>query len=333
MPVAPLQFIRGRRVRDAEPARAPKPDWLRVRAPGSPNYLRLRAIMRERNLHTVCEEAHCPNIGECWHHGTATFMIMGDVCTRACGYCNVTHGAPAPLDVHEPANLARAVAQLELAYVVITSVDRDDLPDLGAGVFADTVRAIRTVRPDCRVEVLIPDFQGREEALRTVLEARPDVLNHNTETVPRLYRTARPGGRYPRALELLDRSRRLAPDIPTKTGLMVGLGETTDEIVEVLRDLRQVDCQILTIGQYLRPSPAHLPMDRYYAPEEFAELKRIALDLGFGHVESGPLVRSSYHAHEQADGYQRGAGTRGPTDTARPTRPAGAESGAANPDA
>jgi len=252
----------------------------------------------------VCEEARCPNIGECWHHGTATFMIMGDVCTRACGYCNVTHGAPLALNPDEPDNLARAVDAMSLAYVVVTSVDRDDLPDFGAGAFAATVRAIKTRRPECRVEVLIPDFQGEENALRTVLEARPDVLNHNTETVPRLYRAARPGGKYARALELLDRARTMAPDIPTKTGLMVGLGETRDEIVEVLRDLRKIDCRILTIGQYLRPTQAHLPMERYYTPEEFRDLKRVALDLGFGHVESGPLVRSSYHAHEQADSYE-----------------------------
>jgi lipoic acid synthetase len=303
MSVAPVQFIRGRRVKDAMLSREPKPAWLKVRAPGSANYMRLRGLMRELNLHTVCEEAHCPNIGECWHHGTATFMIMGDVCTRACGYCNVRHGAPAALDLDEPANLARAVETMALDYVVVTSVDRDDLPDQGAGVFAETVRQIKARRPECRVEVLIPDFQGREEALRVVLDARPDVLNHNTETVPRLYRMARPGGKYPRALELLERARAIAPAIPTKTGLMVGLGETQEELIEVLRDLRRVDCQILTIGQYLRPTLAHLPMVRYYAPEEFRELKQIALDLGFGHVESGPLVRSSYHAHEQADSY------------------------------
>jgi len=303
--IAPLQFIRGRRVKDAALARTPKPDWLKVRAPGSPNYVRLKGLMRELKLHTVCEEAHCPNIGECWHHGTATFMIMGDVCTRACAYCNVTHGAPLPLDAREPENLARAVEQMQLAYVVVTSVDRDDLDDFGSGAFSETVRAIHARVPACRVEVLIPDFQGHEAHLRTVLDARPDILNHNIETVPRLYRIARPGGRYPRAIELLDRARRLAPAIPTKTGLMVGLGETWDEIIGVLRDLRQVDCQILTIGQYLRPSLAHIAMDRYYTPDEFRELKRIALDLGFGHVESGPLVRSSYHAHEQADGYQR----------------------------
>jgi lipoic acid synthetase len=306
--IAPLQFIRGRRVRPVEAPRAPKPDWLRVRAPGSENYLRLRGVMRGLGLHTVCEEAHCPNIGECWHHGTATFMIMGDVCTRACGYCNVTHGAPLALDPHEADKLASAVEALALNYVVVTSVDRDDLPDFGAGAFASTVRAIKARRPECRVEVLIPDFQGQAASLQRVLDARPDVLNHNIETVPRLYRAARPGGRYPRALELLDRARQRAPGIPTKTGLMVGLGETTEEIVDVLRDLRRVDCQILTIGQYLRPSAAHLPMSRYYTPDEFRELKRAALDLGFGHVESGPLVRSSYHAHEQADSYDRQSG-------------------------
>ena len=305
MTVAPLQFIRGRRVKDVPLNREPKPDWLKVRAPGSENYLRLRGVMRELNLHTVCEEAHCPNIGECWHHGTATFMIMGDVCTRACGYCNVAHGTPKALNPAEPENLARAVEKMALSYVVVTSVDRDDLADFGAGAFAETIRAIKARRPECRVEVLIPDFQGQADPLRTVLDARPDVLNHNTETVPRLYRQARPGGRYPRALEVLDRARQWAPAIPTKTGLMVGLGEEWDEIVDVLKDLRRVDCQILTIGQYLRPSVAHLPMIRYYTPEEFRELKRVALDLGFGHVESGPLVRSSYHAHEQADAYER----------------------------
>jgi lipoic acid synthetase len=305
MSTAPLQFIRGRRVKESALRREPKPEWLKVRAPGSPGYLRIRELMRDLKLHTVCEEAHCPNIGECWHHGTATFMIMGGVCTRACGYCNVTHGTPAALDPHEPENLAHAVATMSLDYVVVTSVDRDDLPDLGAGAFANTIRAIKTQRPTCRVEVLIPDFQGREDPLKAVLEARPDVLNHNTETVPRLYRMARPGGKYARALELLDRARRWAPAIPTKTGLMVGLGETIDEIVQVLQDLRRIDCQILTIGQYLRPSIAHLPMERYYTPDEFRDLKHIALDLGFGHVESGPLVRSSYHAHEQAVSYDR----------------------------
>ena len=303
--VAPLQFIRGRRVKDAELSRTPKPEWLKVRAPGSSNYLRLRGLMRDLNLHTVCEEAHCPNIGECWHHGTATFMIMGDVCTRACAYCNVRHGTPGALDPAEPAKLAEAVHTLGLDYVVVTSVDRDDLDDFGAGAFADTIRAIKDRRPACRVEVLIPDFQGDERALRMVLDARPDVLNHNVETVPRLYRQARPGGRYARALELLDRARTWAPAVPTKTGLMVGLGETRDELLEVFVDLRRVDVQILTVGQYLRPSIAHLPMARYYSPDEFRDLKTTALALGFGHVESGPLVRSSYHAHEQAESYDR----------------------------
>jgi len=287
--------------------RAPKPDWLKVRAPGSPRYLRLKGLMRELNLHTVCEEAQCPNIGECWNHGTATFMILGDVCTRACSYCAVAHGRPGAVDPAEPARVARAIQTLDLTYVVITSVDRDDLADGGASIFADTIRETRAHLPHCRIEVLIPDFQGNADALHAVLDARPDVLNHNTETVPRLYRMARSGGRYARTLELLDRSRRYAPDIPTKTGLMVGLGEDHAELVTTFEDLRNVGCGILTIGQYLRPSPAHAPMVRYYHPDEFAELKRIALELGFVHVESGPLVRSSYHAHETADAYKRAA--------------------------
>jgi lipoic acid synthetase len=237
-------------------------------------------------------------------------MILGDVCTRACSYCAVAHGRPDAVDAREPARVADAIKTLDLNYVVITSVDRDDLEDGGASIFADTIRETRARLPECRIEVLIPDFQGNEAALHAVLDARPDVLNHNTETVPRLYRMARSGGRYSRTLELLERSRRYAPDIPTKTGLMVGLGEEQDEIVETLRDLRGVDCQVLTIGQYLRPSPAHAPMVRYYHPDEFAELKQIALDLGFVHVESGPLVRSSYHAHETADAYERAAGAR-----------------------
>lgn len=283
--------------------RAPKPEWLKVRAPGSPSYLRLKSLMRGLNLHTVCEEAQCPNIGECWHHGTATFMILGDVCTRSCSYCAVAHGRPEVVDAGEPERVANAIHALQLNYVVITSVDRDDLHDGGASIFADTIRQTRARVALCRIEVLIPDFQGNEAALQAVLGARPDVLNHNTETVPRLYRMARSGGRYARTLELLERSRRYAPDIPTKTGLMVGLGEDTSEIVATLEDLRRVDCQILTIGQYLRPTAAHAPMVRYYHPDEFRELKFLALDMGFVHVESGPLVRSSYHAHETADAY------------------------------
>jgi lipoic acid synthetase len=290
--VSPLHLIR---------PREPKPAWLKVKAPGSENYVRLKQLMRGLELHTVCEEARCPNIGECWHHGTATFMILGDVCTRACGYCAVAHGRPPTLDLDEPARVGNAVDVLALNYVVITSVDRDDLPDGGASIFAATIRETRQRRPDCRIEVLIPDFQGDAAALQTVLDAGPDVLNHNTETVPRLYRKARSGGRYPRTLELLQRSKAYAPHIPTKTGIMVGLGETHEEVVAVLGDLRGVGVDILTIGQYLRPTESHLEMVRYYHPDEFAELKRIGLALGFGHVESGPLVRSSYHAHEQAD--------------------------------
>jgi lipoic acid synthetase len=287
--------------------RVPKPEWLKVRAPGSPNYLRLKGIMRELNLHTVCEEARCPNIGECWNYGTATFMILGDVCTRACSYCAVAHGRPGAVDRTEPARVADAIRQLDLNYVVITSVDRDDLDDGGASIFAATIRETRKRLPQCRLEVLIPDFQGNEDALRSVLDAHPDVLNHNTETVPRLYRMARSGGRYDRTLQLLHRSRRYAPDIPTKTGLMVGLGESSEELIAVFRDLREAGCGILTIGQYLRPTESHAPMIRYYHPDEFRDLKRIALELGFVHVESGPLVRSSYHANETADAYQRAA--------------------------
>jgi lipoic acid synthetase len=285
--------------------RAPKPAWLKVRAPGSPNYARLKQLMGGLHLNTVCEEARCPNIGECWHHSTATFMILGDVCTRACGFCAVAHGRPAGPDAGEPSRVAEAVADLQLRYVVLTSVDRDDLADGGASVFAECVRQIRLRRPGTRIEVLIPDFQGKEAPLEAVLDARPDVLNHNTETVPRLYRVARPGGRYSRALELLNRARTYAPDIPTKSGLMVGLGEEWDEVVATLADLREVGCGILTIGQYLSPSAAHLPVSRYYHPDEFEMLRTIAFNMGFGHVEAGPLVRSSYHAHEQADAYER----------------------------
>ncbi len=295
---APLEFVR---------PREPKPEWLKVRAPGSENYLRLRGIMKDLALNTVCEDAHCPNIGECWHHGTATFMILGDICTRACAYCAVAHGRPRQLDTAEPGRVAEAVARMRLQYAVITSVDRDDLADGGASIFAETIRRTRERVPGCRIEVLIPDFQGEDASLRTVLDASPDVLNHNIETVPRLYRMARSGGRYPRSLELLDRSRRHRPDIATKTGIMVGLGEEHDEILAVFDDLRRAGVSILTIGQYLRPSAKHATMVRYYHPDEFAALKRAALDRGFVHVESGPLVRSSYHAHEQADAYERHA--------------------------
>jgi lipoic acid synthetase len=292
---APLEFVR---------PREPKPEWLKVRAPGSENYVRLKGIMKDLKLNTVCEDARCPNIGECWHHGTATFMILGDVCTRACAYCAVAHGRPTELDTAEPARVAEAVARMRLQYAVITSVDRDDLADGGASIFADTIRQTRARVPDCRIEVLIPDFQGIESSLHAVLDAGPDVLNHNIETVPRLYRMARSGGKYRRSLELLDRSRTYRPDIATKTGIMVGLGEHHDELVAVFDDLRTAGVSILTIGQYLRPSEKHAQLARYYHPDEFAELKRIALGKGFVHVESGPLVRSSYHAHEQADAFQ-----------------------------
>jgi lipoic acid synthetase len=261
--------------------------------------------MDDLKLHTVCEEAHCPNIGECWHHGTATFMILGDVCTRACSYCAVAHGKPNELDTAEPGRVAHAIETMALRHAVITSVDRDDLEDGGAFIFAETIRETRVRVPGCRIEVLIPDFQGVESSLRTVLDAGPDVLNHNIETVPRLYRMARSGGKYSRSLELLDRSRRYTPAIATKTGIMVGLGEEVEEVVQVFEDLREVGVSILTIGQYLRPTASHTPMDRYYHPDEFAELKQIALGKGFIHVESGPLVRSSYHAHEQADAFEQ----------------------------
>jgi lipoic acid synthetase len=291
---APLQFIG---------PREPKPDWLKVRAPGSENYLRLKGIMKDLKLNTVCEDAHCPNIGECWHHGTATFMILGDVCTRACAYCAVAHGKPSELDLAEPGRVAEAIARMRLQYAVITSVDRDDQADGGASIFAETIRLTRARVPGCRIEVLIPDFRGLESSLRTVLDAGPDVLNHNVETVPRLYRKVRSGGKYERTLELLDRSRHYKPAIATKTGVMVGMGEERDELLALFDDLRSVSVSILTIGQYLRPSAKHVKMVRYYHPDEFAELKGEALARGFVHVESGPLVRSSYHAHEQADAF------------------------------
>jgi lipoic acid synthetase len=256
-------------------------------------------MMRELDLHSVCEEAHCPNIGECWEHGTATFMILGDVCTRNCAYCAVAHGRPPKYDVEEPARVAQAIAEMRLQHAVITSVDRDDLPDYGAYIFAETIRQIHQRLPGCSVEVLVPDFQGDEGSIRAVLEARPEIYNHNTETVPRLYKKARPGGRYERVMKIFRFAKQTAPDIPTKTGIILGMGETIPEVVRVMEDLRAVDVDILTLGQYLRPSERHIPLDRYYTPDEFRELYRIGMALGFRHVESGPLVRSSYHAWEQ----------------------------------
>jgi lipoic acid synthetase len=283
-----------------KPATERKPSWLKVKAPGGPNYADVRRLMSGLNLHTVCEEAHCPNIGECWEHRAATFMVLGDVCTRNCAYCAVAHGTPAEYDPGEPVRLAEAVEKLGLQHVVITSVDRDDLPNGGAEIFAGCVTEIRHRLPETTVELLIPDFKGSERALRIVLEASPDILNHNLETVERLYRMARPGGRYVRALELLGRAKDIAPGGLTKSGLMCGLGEEWDELLRAMTDLREQDVDLLTLGQYLRPSREHLPVARYYTPDEFADLRAAGMEMGFRHVEAGPLVRSSYHAWEQA---------------------------------
>jgi len=276
-----------------------KPDWLKVKAPGGKNYAELRTLMRELDLHTVCEEARCPNIGECWNHKTASFMILGDVCTRNCAYCAVAHGTPEEYDPEEPARLAKAVAAMGLAHVVITSVDRDDLPNGGAEAFAGCVTEIRQRSPGTGVELLTPDFKGSERALQIVVDAKPDIFNHNMETVRRLYRIARPGGRYDRALFVLRRAKEMGPELMTKSGIMCGLSEQWDELLVTMRDLRDQGVDILTVGQYLRPSPDHLPVTRFYTPDEFAELHRIGMEMGFRHVESGPLVRSSYHAWEQ----------------------------------
>lgn len=292
-----LYQIMGRHRRDPLPER--KPSWLKVKAPGGENYLRLKQMMQELNLHTVCQEARCPNIGECWDHGTATFMILGDVCTRNCAYCAVSHGRPPKYDIEEPSRVATAIAQMNLRHAVITSVDRDDLPDFGAYIFAETIRQIHEKLPSCSIEVLVPDFQGNVDSIHAVLDARPDIYNHNTETVPRLYKKARPGGRYERLLEIFRISKRYAPDIPTKTGIILGLGETNEEVIETMKDLRGVDVDILTLGQYLKPSDSHIALDRYVTPAEFRDLYEVGMALGFRHVESGPLVRSSYHAWEQ----------------------------------
>jgi lipoic acid synthetase len=280
---------------------APKPDWLKARAPVGDNYHDLKKLARSLNLHTVCESAHCPNIGECWNHRTATFMMLGNTCTRRCGFCAVPKGRPDAIDFDEPRRVAEAVAMLDLKFAVITSVNRDDDILGGARAFAMVIDEIRKQAPGCQVEVLIPDFQGNEEAIRIVVEARPEILNHNTESVPRLYRAVRSGARYERTLRLLEYAKTLNSTITTKSGVMVGLGEEMDELLQVYRDLAAVGTDVLTIGQYLRPSKDHLPMARYYTPDEFAFMKQEALKMGFRHVESGPLVRSSYHAHEQAN--------------------------------
>jgi lipoyl synthase len=292
-----LYQITGRHRVEALPER--KPSWLKVRAPGGPQYMRLKQLMRDLELNTVCEEAHCPNVGECWEHGTATFMILGDVCTRNCAYCAVAHGRPPKYDIAEPSRVAEAIGEMNLRHAVITSVDRDDLPDFGAYIFAETIRQIKQRLPDCSVEVLVPDFQGNEDSIRAVLEAGPDIYNHNTETVPRLYKRCRPGGRYERVMQIFRTAKRIAPNVPTKTGIILGMGETLEEVELVMRDLRAVDVDILTLGQYLRPSEQHHPIDRYVTPDEFRHMREIGMAMGFRHVESGPLVRSSYHAWEQ----------------------------------
>jgi lipoic acid synthetase len=274
------------------------PPWLKVRAPWGEDYTRLKNLMRGLELHTVCEEAMCPNIGECWGAGTATFLILGDTCTRNCSFCNVKTGPPSPLDLREPERVARAVARMKLKHAVVTSVTRDELPDGGAYIFAQTVRRIRELMPGCTVEVLIPDFKGSPAALATVMATRPDILNHNVETMPRLYPRVRPQANYRRSLEVLRQAKKLDSEIVTKSGMMVGLGEEWEEILEVMADLRAVDCDVLTIGQYLRPSAQHLPVERYYTPQEFHQLRAEGERLGFKHVESGPLVRSSYHAEQ-----------------------------------
>ena len=284
---------------DVVPFRSRKPPWLKVKAPGGPSYRRIERLMRAKSLHTVCEEANCPNIGECWERGTATFMILGDVCTRRCGFCNVQTGVPGLVDRAEPLRVAHAVKQMELRHCVVTSVDRDDLPDGGAGVFADTIRAIRARAPRCAVEVLTPDFRGQEMPLARVIDARPDVFNHNVETVPRLYPKARRGSDFLRSCRVLRNAGEMDPQVVTKSGLMVGLGESMEEMVEAFGLLREHGVQVLTVGQYLRPSENHLPVVRYWEPGEFAALEREAYAMGFESVASGPLVRSSYHADEQ----------------------------------
>jgi lipoyl synthase len=278
-----------------------KPDWLKIKLTTGENYKELKQMMRTKTLHTVCEEAKCPNIHECWANRTATFMILGDICTRACRFCAVNTGLPTELDLQEPERVAEAAEQMGLRHVVVTSVARDDLSDGGASIFAATIRALRSKLPLAGIEVLIPDFMGNEDALRVVLEAKPDILNHNVETVERLSDRVRSKAKYRRSMELLKRSKKIAPDIPTKSSIMLGVGEEWDEILQTMDDLRAVDCSIMTIGQYLQPSLQHLYVQKFYTPEQFAELKEEGMKRGFRHVESGPLVRSSYHAHEQVE--------------------------------
>lgn len=280
--------------------RHPRPPWLKVKLPGGASYNRIKSLVLEHNLHTVCQDARCPNMGECWGAGTATFMILGEVCTRSCRFCAVKTGLPPEYDRNEPGRIATAIQKMGLRYVVITSVDRDDLPDGGASIFAETIRQIRSICPDIRVEVLIPDFQGDVDSLRTIVSAKPDVLGHNMETVPRLYRSARPGSQYRRSLDLLKNAKHMELGLTTKSSLMLGLGESRDEILEALNDLRKADVDIMTLGQYLQPTHENLPVEKFYTPEEFTEYRDLAYSLGFRSVASGPLVRSSYHAEQQA---------------------------------
>jgi lipoic acid synthetase len=275
-----------------------RPDWLKIKVPLGTTFTEIRKLVDEQRLNTVCEDARCPNMAECWNRGTATFMILGDICTRSCGFCSVKTGRPLEIDTDEPRRVAEAVERMKLRHAVITSVNRDERKDGGAEIFAATIRAIRDRLPDCKVEVLTPDFQGNVEAIQTVINARPDIFNHNMETVPRLYRRVRPQAKYQRSLDVLAMCKRQG--MVTKTGIMLGLGETEEEILEVMKDLRAIDVDIMTLGQYLQPTKQHLPVDRYVTPEEFAAWKQRGLDLGFAHVESGPLVRSSYHADEQS---------------------------------
>ena len=275
------------------------PPWIKAKMPGGPKYMELKELMRKKNLHTVCEEAHCPNIGECWERGTATFMILGEICTRACRYCAVTTGKPNELDTFEPIRVAESVKSMNLSYCVITAVNRDDLSDGGAAIFADCIKRIRETSPHCKVEVLIPDLQGNWDALKLILDQKPDVLNHNIESTREIFPLVRAKGDYDLSLELLAKSKAIDPSIVTKSGIIVGMGEDTKQLKSTMQDLRDVDCDLLTIGQYLRPSQKHLKTVKYYKPDEFEDLKQVGLNLGFKHVASGPLVRSSYHADEQ----------------------------------
>ena len=305
IPIADVAVLAHPPASTASPPLQRKPEWLKVRAPSGETYHQLKRLMRSKQLHTICEEANCPNIAECWGRGTATFLIMGDTCTRSCGFCDVKTGMPAPLDWAEPLRVAQAVKAMDLKHVVITSVNRDERRDGGAPIFALTIRAVRRLQPDCTIEVLIPDFKGNRAALEIVMREEPDILNHNVETVPRLFKRVQPQDRYEWALATLSNAKAIQPEAVTKTGIMLGLGETPEEVLDVMRDLRAIDVDILTLGQYLQPSKRHLPVERYYTPQEFAEFRRIGYEMGFKWVESGPLVRSSFRAEFQARALSR----------------------------